>query len=1069
MRKLNRVMIVPIIILLCASKVYAQEKTITGKISGANGQPLSGATVKVKGAGKAVQTDASGTYRIQAKDGETLVISHVGYEPIETKVGKGQADFSITLKQADQTLGEVVVTALDIKRNPRELGYSAQKVTGKEIAETQRENFVNSLQGRVAGLTINPTTGMAGASSQVVLRGFNSLSLGNQPLFVVDGVILDNTTVNETSNGGTGLGLASDRPNRNNDYTNRIADLNPSDIESVTVLKGPEATALYGSQAGSGAIVITTKKAQVKELNVTYDNNFRMQKLTRTFDLNNDYSIGSNGVASTSFSATSGSYFGPRYAAGTPVYDNVDNFFRTGFSQTHNVGVDYGFKDVGFRFSGSYFDDNAVVPENKFTKFNFRLANSTKIGKYVEITPSIQYIHSTNDKPLRSAGGYLLSLYSWPVNNDIRNFEDADGNKQSVFSSNPYTELDNPLYTVSRNHSYDKTDRYIMTAGININPFNWLSVAGRFGFDTYQSEGYTFYHPLSYLTTRTQLGALDDYWRKYYGYNHTITATAKKTMGKFSGHVMVGTMWQDFKTEMFSIYGTNLIDSVGANGKMYKGGTIVTDDNFGQVVGSPKDSSITKLSTRQRLLQNNFGNYNEAMTRQLAYFAEIGIGYNNYLFLNYTHRFESSSVFPPKNRNYNYPGASLSAVITDMFPKIKNSVLNFAKLRASMAGTAKIPDPYFNQSVFVNNFASSSVGLIYSYSFDNNNPDLVPERQNTFEIGTELRMFNGLLGVDAAYYNTYCKDQIFKQFRASYATGAILNTNNAGSLRNQGVELVVDVSPIRQADLNWKITFNFTHTWSEVLTLPQSIGYEVYYSDTWLYQNARVGLIRHSPTTTITGFHYMRNNKGDVLISPTTGLPVVEGTFTPIGDRNPDFMLGTLNSIRYKSWSLNFLWDLKVGGDVMNATEQYLTLQGKSTKTNDREVPRVVKGVLNDGLQNTATPTQNTIAVTPYFLQSYYTGMPDEEFLQHDVNWLRLRDITLNYTLPSSKLKNLKAFKSLGFFITGNDLVLMTNYRGADPSVNGNTAAAGGTGAYAIDYGSLPAPISLSIGLRAGF
>jgi len=1070
MRKLIRVMIVPIIILLCSSKVYAQEKTITGKISGANGQPLSGATVKVKGTGKAVQTDASGTYRIQAKDGETLVITHVGYEPIETKVGRAQTDFSISLKQADNTLGEVVVTAMDIKRNPKELGYSAQKVTGKEVAETQRENFVNSLQGRVAGLTINPTTGMAGASSQVVLRGFNSLSLGNQPLFVVDGVILDNTTVNETSNGGTGLGLASDRPNRNNDYTNRIADINPSDIESITVLKGPESTALYGSQAGSGAIVITTKKAQLNKLNITYDNNFRLQKLTRTFDVNDDYSIGSNGVASTTFSATSGSYFGPKYAPNTPHYDNIDNFFQTGFSQTHNLGMDYGFKDVGFRFSASYFDNNSVVPENNFKKFNFRLANTTKIGKYVEITPAIQYIHSTNDKPLRSAGGYLLSLYAWPVNNDIRNFQDADGNKLSVYSSNPYTEIDNPLYTVSRNHSYDKTDRYIMTAGININPFDWLSVAGRFGFDTYKSEGYTLYHPLSYLTTRTQLGALDDYWRKYYGYNHTITATAKKTMGKFSGHLMVGTMWQDFKTEMFSIYGTNLIDSVGtADGKMYKGGKVVTDDNFEQVVGSPTDSSITKLSTRQRLLQNNFGRYNEAINRQLAYFVEAGISYNNYLFLNYTHRFESSSVFPPKNRNYNYPGFSMSAILTDMFPKIKNNVLNFAKLRASLAGTAKIPDPYFNQSVFVNNFASSAVGLIYSYSFDNNNPDLVPERQSTYEVGTELRMFNGLLGIDAAYYNTYCKDQIFKQFRASYATGAILNTNNAGSLRNQGIELVVDVSPIRRSDLNWKITFNFSHTWSEVLTLPESIGYEVYYSDTWLYQNARVGLIRHSPTTTITGFHYMRNNKGDILISPTTGLPIVEGTFTPIGDRNPDFMLGTLNNIRYKNWSLNFLWDLKVGGDVFNATEQYLTLQGKSTKTSDREVPRVVNGVLNDGLQNTANPTRNTIAVTPYFLQSYYTGMPDEEFLQHDVNWLRLRDITLNYSLPTSKLKNLKVFKSLGFFITGNDLVLMTNYRGADPAVNGNTAAAGGSGAYAIDYGSLPAPISLSIGLRAGF
>src|SRR4030095_5082147 len=209
--------------------------------------------------------------RIQANEGETLIITHVGHEIIETKVGKGQADFSISLKQTDTALGEVVVTAMDIKRNPRSLGYSAQKVGGAEIAATQRENFLNSLQGRVAGLTINPTNGQAGASSQIILRGFNSLSLSNQPLFVVDGIILDNSTLNETSNGGSALGLASDRSNRNNDYTNRIADINPSDIESVTVLKGPEATALYGSQASSGAIIITTKKATPGRFRLSYD------------------------------------------------------------------------------------------------------------------------------------------------------------------------------------------------------------------------------------------------------------------------------------------------------------------------------------------------------------------------------------------------------------------------------------------------------------------------------------------------------------------------------------------------------------------------------------------------------------------------------------------------------------------------------------------------------------------------------------------------------------------------------------------------------------------------------
>jgi hypothetical protein len=254
-----------------------------------------------------------------------------------------------------------------------------------------------------------------------------------------------------------------------------------------------------------------------------------------------------------------------------------------------------------------------------------------------------------------------------------------------------------------------------------------------------------------------------------------------------------------------------------------------------------------------------------------------------------------------------------------------------------------------------------------------------------------------------------------------------------------------------------------------VITLPEAIAYEAYIADTWLYANARGGMIRNRAATTITGFHYQRNNTGQILISPTTGLPVVEQTFLVIGDRMPDFTLGTTNSIRYKNWSLNFLWDLKVGGDVFDATDMFLTLQGKGKRTADREQPRVIQGVLQDGLQNSVTPTQNTIAIIPYYQQTYYTSMPEEEFIEHNVNYLRLRDVTLSYTLPQNMMKRMGFLKSAGLFITGNDLILLTNYRGADPSVNGNTAGSNGVGGMGIDYGSLPAPRAINIGLKATF
>ena len=282
MRKILQLFLaLALMLLLVPNSVMAQERTITGTIVSEDGKtPLSGVTIRVKGTRRIVQTDANGKFSLKVNNGETLEVSYVGYESTQLKVGAGDT-IGIELKSSENVLGEVVVTAMDIKRNPRSLGYSVQKVDGDEIQETQRENFLNSLQGRVAGLTLDPTSGVAGASSSVVLRGYNSLSLSNQPLYVVDGIVMDNSTVNETSGGGQDIGLASDRPNRNNDYQNRIADINPSDIETITVLKGPEATALYGSQASSGAILITTRRAKTNKLGIQYDNSFRFQKVTR--------------------------------------------------------------------------------------------------------------------------------------------------------------------------------------------------------------------------------------------------------------------------------------------------------------------------------------------------------------------------------------------------------------------------------------------------------------------------------------------------------------------------------------------------------------------------------------------------------------------------------------------------------------------------------------------------------------------------------------------------------------------------------------------------------------------
>lgn len=1046
---------------LCLSiVVWAQDRSITGKVQSGAGSPLSGATVVVKGTTRSVLTNEDGGFTITAKNGDVLAISYIGYSTREVRVSES-ANFNVSLTEVDNTMEEVVV-AMDLKRKPRELGYSVQQVKGDEIQQTQRENFLNSLQGRVAGLTINQTSGVAGASSQIVLRGFNSLSQNNQPLFVVDGVIIDNTTLDESSQGGTGVGLASDRPNRNNDYANRISDINPNDIENVTVLKGPEATALYGSQASSGAIIITTKKAKSNKLAVQYDNAFRGSKVVRLQESYDKYDIGENGVSSNVFR-----YFGPEIPAGTPTYNNVDEFFRTGFSQTHNLGADFGFGKSIFRVSGSFFDQKGVVPQNDFRRYNVRVSNTTKIGKKIEIIPSIAYARSENDKVLRSAGGYLLGLYAWPRTNDIRRYEDESGNKLPLFAANAgNTEIDNPYFNVFKNPSRDVTDRVTATLGINYNPFEWLSLAGRFGYDTYKMDGYTRYHPLSFFITPAIGGQQDNFNRRYSGYNHTLTATAKKEIGDFSLRVMGGTMWQDYETRMFAVAGNNLVDSVVA-GQMWKGGRIITDRELNDVAGLPSDSNATRPASRTRLLQNNFGRYNQSIIRQIAYFGEVAVGYKNLAFLNYTHRFESASTLPKKNRNYNYPGASLSLIMSDIFPFLKSgAALNYVKLRGSVASTARLNSPYSTQSVFVNNFAS---GGGYSYSFLNANPNLGPERQNTFEVGAEFKLLNNRVSLDATYYNTLNKGQIVENFRLSYATGFVLNSQNAASTRNQGIEVTLDANIVRTDRFNWNLLLNFNKMYNKVIKMPEMLS-EFYLADTWLYGNARGGLVLNGQTTSITSYGYERNDAGQILINPTNGMPVIDPIFRIRGDRNPDFTLGIGNRLDYGNWSLNFMFDLKVGGDIFNATKMYLTTIGKSDVTADRYEPRVIEGVLKDGLQNTANPTANTITVIPAYNNEYYRGaLPEEAFIQKDVNWLRLRDLTLAYNFPSSLYARWKGVKNLSAFMTGNDLLLFTNYSGGDPSVSGNTAGSRGVGGFGFDYGTLPPPISVNIGFRVGF
>ena len=439
-------------------------------------------------------------------------------------------------------------------------------------------------------------------------------------------------------------------------------------------------------------------------------------------------------------------------------------------------------------------------------------------------------------------------------------------------------------------------------------------------------------------------------------------------------------------------------------------------------------------------------------------YGQAEFGYNDYLFVNFSGRNDWTSTIPVERNSFFYPGVSGSFVFTDAFPGLK-SMLTSGKLRAAYAQVGKDASPYaYRPSLEY----KSSAGGGYGYGFTGPNRNLSPEFAHSYEIGTELGFFEDRLNIDATVYRKETEDQIVNNIRGSYATGFILFNLNGASTRNQGLEVSVRGTPFVRNKFTWDFIANFDKSSAKVLQLPGDLP-ESYNSDTWLYGNVRNGTAAGRSTRAITGLFYLRNKDGELLINPTTGLPDRSSTFIDAGyDRQPDFTIGLTNTLTYGPARLSFLWDIRKGGDILNATEHYLTARGLTMRTLDRDTPRVIDGVLRDGLENTDNPTRNTIVVVPALDPGYYLSASEEMYIEKDINWLRLRDVTINYQLPAR-------FGRSSVFLTGSDLLLFTNYSGLDPIVNGNTAAVGGSGSVGIDYGNFPIPRGLSFGLRTAF
>ena len=1044
-----------VFLLLVLGSLTAFGQRVSGKVTDDLGEGLPGVTVSVKGANKGTVTDVDGNYGIEVSQGQELVFSYTGMETQTVQVG-GTAEINVTLGGSVALREAVITGALGIVQDKRKLSYSAQGVKGEELRNTQRDNAFLSLQGRIAGLTLTPTSGLAGGSASINLRGVNSIGNSNQPLIVMDGLPINSGTFNQHTLYSDATGASPNVNNNRDDISGRLAEINPSDIESISVLKGPEAAALYGNEGANGVIIITSKKGKAGTGKINYRNRFSTSDLYLFPEVQTQYGRGRSGKVE----ANDPDFFGPIYGDTVAFYDNVGSFFQPGSSQRHDLSFEGGTEKFVYRLSSAYVHSEGVIPTNKYDQINAALSSEAKLTNWLKTTSRFSYTRNNNVLPPGGASGYLTSTLRYPSDQNMSDYLTREGNRRLTLPNTTYgADNDNAFFNVNKNARKEQTDRTTGNIGLEATITPWWSVTGRFGADIYTTTSNRFFHPQSNLGFTPQ-GWIENYNDNGRILNTTMFTTLKKSFGKLGTNLTLGTAIDDRRNEVNTLYGERFY---------------LPDFN------SINNTEPTTQRTRATLTR----------TRLVGAFAKAEINYNEWLILNLTGRNDWSSTLPLANRSYFYPSAGLSFNFSDL-PALKEHLgpLNFGKIRASFAQVGNPAPAYKIRARLV---SQTSTGGGFLYDFFGDNPDLKPESVKSYEVGTELAFFDDRLTLDFALFSKTISDQIVVQ-RLSYGTGFVFGLLNGGELNTKGMEIQLGATPLRRENFRWNISANFTKYKTEVLSLPANVS-EYYDSDTWAYDNVRASAFapadllaarfnsatnRFYPglntrgagsATAIGGWSYLRNTKGDILINPTTGFPIMNSNFLPIGDRNPDFTVGLVNTFTFfKRFNLSFLLDIRKGGDIFNGNELFLLRNGLSKRTLDRDQPIVVKGVLRDGKEETDTPTQNTKEIIPSANELYYTSViAPEEFIERDINWLRLRDVTLSYDLPTRWLGSRKVLKEANLFLNGTDLLLITNYTGADPYVSTTSPATGGAGGFGMDFGKTSLPRTFSAGLSVTF
>ena len=1023
-----------------AIDISQQDTKVTGVVEDEFG-PVAGASVVIKGTTNGTMTDMDGHFTLEGvKKGDIIQISFIGFATQDIPY-TGQTTLNVKMQEDTQKLDEVVVTALGMKRDKKALGYAMQELKGDELLSSREPNLANSLSGKVSGLQIVRSSNGVGGSSKIVLRGNSSLTGSNQPLIVVDGTPMDNFTG----------GVDDVWGNSGADMGNGLSDINPEDIESMTVLKGASAAALYGSRAGNGVILITTKSGKKNEgIGITVNAGITTESIFLKPDMQNSFGQGSVGA----YDNQSRLSWGPK-AEGQMVtdwlgrqvplqtYDNIDAFFRTGTSFNEGVSFQQNIKGTSVFTSINRSDDAGITPESKLNKTNITLRATTFLDEAEKwkIDAKVNYINmNAHNRPIQGVNpsNAFNTIYNLPRSLNVKEFKNSVDEEGNMIwwdaSKNPQ---ENPYWVTKYRQNNDTRNRLLGNVALKYAPTNWFDIELRGGTDYYTTTKNEKVYAGGNTSPR---GLYNEGSETFYENNYSFLATARKD---------------------------NLIDRLG--------GFVTFGGNLMMQKRTKMNASAGELLVPNLFSLNNGVNKptvtSELIRRKMnSLYGSLQLNWDGYLFLDVTARNDWSSTMSKANRSYFYPSVSLSAVISDMLPKIGGEMpewFTFAKVRASFAEVGNDLDPYqlYNNFTVGKDENGNTTAAPGNVLFDST---VRSELIKSWEAGFDVRFFNNRLGLDAAWYKTNATRQLLNLPMDPFS-GYSSRKVNAGNIQNEGVEVSLNGAILdNPKGLSWNATAQFSLNRNKIIDLyPGVTLYDIKTLDA-----IQIVAVQGSYYGDIYGQTFQRVEDknspyyGQQIVGED-GLPLITTDKSKVGNQSPDWMLGLTNNFAYKGFNLSFLIDFRIGGDLYSATASNLYSRGNAAGT-------VVNGgresfvVPNSVVQTPDGYKENTVAVTP---QNYWErigstgnyGLP--EMYTYDATNIRLRNITLGYDFNQAMLSK-TPFQRLRLSATCNNVwMIHYNLPGIDPE----SVSATNTNATGFENGAAPTSRSFTFNVTVGF